>query len=56
VWPHALFGQTTTGQISGSSVDASGQVLVGATVTLRNEGTRDARVTTTNLVEDGSRS
>ena len=30
--------QTTTGQISGSVVDSSGQVIVGATVTLRNEG------------------
>ncbi|CAN5837336.1 hypothetical protein BH24ACI4_BH24ACI4_27850 [soil metagenome] len=36
--------QTTTGQIGGSVVDSSGQVVVGATVTLRNEGTGDTRV------------
>lgn len=51
-WPRAVVAQTTSGQISGSSVDASGQVLVGATVTLRNESTRDARVTTTNETGD----
>ena len=32
--------QTTTGQISGSVLDSSSQVIVGATVTLRNEATR----------------
>ncbi len=40
--------QTTTGQISGSVVDSSGNVIVGAKVTLRNEGTGDARQTTSN--------
>jgi Carboxypeptidase regulatory-like domain/TonB-dependent Receptor Plug Domain len=44
----SVTGQTTTGQISGSAVDASGLVLVGATVTLRNEGTGDTRMATTS--------
>ena len=50
--PGVAAGQTTTGQISGSAVDPSGQVLVGATVTLRNEGTADTRVTTSNSTGD----
>ena len=45
-------GQTTSGQIGGSAVDPSGQVLVGAIVTLRNEGTGDTRVTITNETGD----
>ena len=40
--------QTTTGQISGSVLDSSSQVIVGATVTLRNEATGDTRVIVTN--------
>lgn len=44
----ASWGQTTTGQISGSVVDPSGQLILGAKVTLRNEGTRDTRQATTN--------
>ena len=43
-----LHAQTTTGQISGAVVDTSGQVVVGARITLRHEGTRDTRQTTTN--------
>lgn len=50
--PALAAGQTTSGQISGSALDASGQVLVGATVTLRNEATGDVRVTTTNETGD----
>ena len=42
------WGQTTTGQISGSVADPSGQVVVGAKVTLRNEGTADIRQATSN--------
>src|SRR5438093_10670187 len=36
-----------TGTVSGTVVDASGQVLPGATVTLVNEATGDARTTVT---------
>ena len=43
LFPISVRSQTTTGQISGSVVDASRQVLVGASVTLRNEATGDAR-------------
>jgi hypothetical protein len=43
-----LAAQTTTGQISGAVVDASGQVIVGAKVTLRHEGTRETRQSATN--------
>jgi Carboxypeptidase regulatory-like domain/TonB-dependent Receptor Plug Domain len=48
----SAWGQTTTGQISGSVVDSSGQIVVGARVTLRNEGTGDARQATTNTSGD----
>lgn len=44
----SLQAQTTTGQISGSVVDTTAQVIVNAKVTLRNEGTGDRRTTTTN--------
>ncbi len=44
--------QTTTGQISGSVLDSSSQVIVGATVTLRNEATGDTRVIVTNATGD----
>ena len=40
--------QGLTGQIGGSAVDPSRDVLVGATVTLQHEGTSEARTTTTN--------
>lgn len=43
-----LTAQTTTGQISGAVVDASGQVIVGAKVTLRHEGTRETRQASSN--------
>ena len=46
--PAGALAQTTSGQISGSVLDSSGQVIVGATVTLRNEATADMRVITTN--------
>lgn len=47
-----LLAQTVTGTISGSVVDASGQVVSDAAVTLINERTNDARNTLTN--ETGS--
>jgi hypothetical protein len=50
--PGVGLGQTTTGQISGSAIDSSQQVLVGAAVTLRNEATGDTRVVTTNSTGD----
>ena len=43
-----LYAQGLTGQISGSVVDASGSVLPGATVTIKNTGTQIARETTTD--------
>lgn len=44
--------QTVTGAISGTVLDASENAISGATVTLINEATKDARVLTTN--EDGA--
>lgn len=44
--------QTTTGQISGSVVDTSGQVIVGARITLRNEATGDTRQASSNETGD----
>src|SRR5262245_18339742 len=40
--------QTVSGRISGTVVDDSGNVVAGATVTLINERTQDARNLTTN--------
>lgn len=40
--------QTVTGTVSGTVVDSSGSALSGATVTLMNERTGDARTATTN--------
>jgi len=40
--------QTTTGVISGTVVDPQGGVVPGATVTVTNEATNDARTTTTD--------
>jgi hypothetical protein len=40
--------QTVSGRISGTVVDDSGNVVAGATVTLINERTQDARNVTTN--------
>ncbi|HMV47615.1 MAG TPA: carboxypeptidase-like regulatory domain-containing protein [Blastocatellia bacterium] len=40
--------QTVSGKISGTVVDDSGKVLAGATVTLINERTNDARSVTSN--------
>jgi hypothetical protein len=40
--------QTVTGTISGTVLDASGQVIAGATVTIINERTGDTRSLTTN--------
>ncbi|MGH9936397.1 MAG: carboxypeptidase regulatory-like domain-containing protein, partial [Blastocatellia bacterium] len=57
VWPVMLCvllcaqyasAQTVTGAISGTVVDGSGAAVAGATVTLINERTNDARVLTTN--------
>ena len=42
--------QTTTGSMSGSVVDSTGQVLPGATVTIVHERTGEQRVGTTNEV------
>lgn len=50
--PAGALAQTTSGQISGSVLDSSGQEIVGATVTLRNEATADMRVITTNATGD----
>jgi hypothetical protein len=44
--------QTVSGKISGTVVDASGQVVAGAIVTLTNERTKDARNVTTNEAGD----
>lgn len=46
------FGQNDQGRISGLVVDATGRVVPGATVTITNESTGDARTTTTKT--DGS--
>ena len=43
-----LWGQTFTGTISGTVVDTSGQVIVGAKVTLTSERTGEAREAQTN--------
>ena len=57
VWPAPLLillcaqfvaAQTVTGAISGTVLDASGNAISGATVTLVNERTNDSRVLTTN--------
>lgn len=48
---HAAAAQTVTGNISGTVTDPSGGALVGATVTLVNEKTRESRNVNTN--EDG---
>jgi len=44
----AMYGQGTTGQITGSVTDASGAVLPGANVAAVNEGTGLRRETVTN--------
>ena len=43
-----LWAQASTGNIYGSVADASGAVLPGATITIRNTGTGQTRTTTTN--------
>ncbi len=50
--PAAALGQTTSGQINGSVLDSSGQVIVGATLTLRNEATGEVRGIATNDLGD----
>jgi hypothetical protein len=47
-WTPVAAGQTTTGQIGGSVVDPSQNVIPAAAVVLQNEGTGEARSTTTN--------
>jgi hypothetical protein len=47
-WEGVAAGQTTTGQIGGAVTDQSRDVLVGATVTLQHEGTREERTAVTN--------
>src|SRR5215475_4055829 len=44
--------QSVTGTISGTVVDASGQVIAGAKVTLANEQTASARAAVTNQEGD----
>lgn len=44
----SLHAQTTSAQISGTIVDPGSSVIVGAKVTLENEGTSDARSAVTN--------
>jgi hypothetical protein len=51
--PRSASAQTTTGVISGTVVDPQGQVVPGATVTVTNEATTDARTATTDA-ERGS--
>ena len=46
--PAAVIAQTVTGTISGTVVDQQGQVVPGATVTVVNEATSDARVAVTD--------
>jgi hypothetical protein len=46
--PAARAAAQDTGIVTGNVVDASGQVLPGASVTLTNEATRDARTMVTN--------
>ncbi len=46
--PAARAAAQDTGIVTGTVVDASGQVLPGATVALTNEATRDARTMVTN--------
>jgi hypothetical protein len=47
LWAPGL-AQTVSGKISGTVVDATGQVIAGANVTLANERTKDTRNVTTN--------
>ena len=47
-----VWAQTVTGLVTGTVTDPSGQVIVGATVTLINEATGDSR--TTSSEQNGS--
>lgn len=47
-----LSSQTTSAQISGSVVDQSQQLIIGAKVTLTNEGAGDVRLASTNQTGD----
>jgi hypothetical protein len=51
-WGGVVGAQTVSGKISGTVVDDSGKVVAGATVTLINERTNDARNATTNEAGD----
>jgi hypothetical protein len=46
--PFRLAAQTQTGTITGTTQDSSGAALVGATVTITNEGTRISQTTTSD--------
>ena len=46
--PRSATGQAVTGTISGTVVDPQGQVIPGATVTVINEATNDARLAVTD--------
>src|SRR5262245_16685483 len=49
-----MIAQTVSGRISGTVVDGSGNAVVGATVTLINERTGDARTVVTSQAGDFS--
>ncbi len=48
LWMPRLWGQTVTGTLQGQITDASGAVIPGATVVIRNHATGTQRVVTTN--------
>lgn len=48
----ALFGQTTTGTVSGSLADSSGAQIPGATVRIINSATHETRTATTSATGD----
>jgi hypothetical protein len=50
--PRSATAQAVTGTISGTVVDQQGQVIPGATVTVTNEATNDARVAVTDARGD----
>jgi hypothetical protein len=52
--PVSLFGQANTGAIVGTVHDASGAVMAGVSVTIRNEGTNIGRTVMTSASGDYS--
>jgi len=47
--PRSAAAQAATGTISGTVLDQQGQVIPGATVTVTNEATNEARVTVSDV-------